>query len=172
MKLRNHLAIVALGLLAATAALAAPPASTLVSKDEFVKQFPLDVGGSFWIDNPFGNIEIVGVESSGLVVTVQKITRGVDQAALKEGREQTQVLLEGDNHVRSIRTIVPSVRTPRWSSEVSYIIRVPRTVHVKVLSQWSDHIHIANIYGNVTVKNVSGTIRLDDVAGASIVDSI
>ncbi len=140
--------------------------------ERFVKEVTLDIGGEFWVDNPIGNIEIVGVDAPGLVVTAVKTIVGIDQAALKDAREQTQLVIAGDQRVRLIRTVLPAVPTRRWWSNVSYTVRVPRTVHVKVASHTSDHIRVGNIAGNVTIKNVNGEIRLDGVTGASIVDSV
>jgi DUF4097 and DUF4098 domain-containing protein YvlB len=140
--------------------------------EKFVKEVTLDIGGEFWVDNPIGNIEIIGVDKPGLVVTAVKTIVGVDQAALKDAREQTQLVIAGDQRVRLIRTVLPPIPTRRWWSNVSYTVRVPRTVHVKVMSHTSDHIRVGNIAGNVTVKNVNGEIRLDGVTGASIIDSV
>jgi hypothetical protein len=140
--------------------------------ERFTKEVSLDIGGEFWVDNPIGNIEIVGVDAPGLVVTAVKTMVGLDQAALKDAREQTQLVIAGDQRVRLIRTVLPTVPTRRWWSNVSYTVRVPRTVHVKVASHTSDHIRVGNIAGNVTVKNVNGEIRLEGVTGASIIDSV
>jgi DUF4097 and DUF4098 domain-containing protein YvlB len=139
--------------------------------ERYVKEFTLDIGGEFWIDNPFGDIEIIGVDEAGLKVNAVKTTIGADADALREAREETQLVIGGDQRVRVIRTILPTVRN-RWSSNVLYSVRVPRTVNVKVASHTSTRIRIANIVGNVTVKNVNGEIRLDNVTGPSIIDSV
>ena len=51
--------------------------------ERFVKDVSLDIGGEFWIDNPIGNIDIIGVDGPGLSVTAVKTIVGIDQAALK-----------------------------------------------------------------------------------------
>jgi len=139
--------------------------------ERLVKEVPLGMGGTFWIDNPIGSIEIVGSDSPNVLATVIKTTTGADRAALAEGREQTVVSFEGDSNVRFIRTILPPTRPLRWTSTVAYTLRVPRTVHVRVAAKFADRIRIASINGNVTVKTLSGTIVLDGVTGASIVDT-
>jgi DUF4097 and DUF4098 domain-containing protein YvlB len=146
-------------------------AADVTVKERLTKELPLEIAGTLWIDNPVGNIEIVGSDVNGLVVTALKTTTGADRAALEEGREQTVVSFEGDRNVRLIRTILPAVRTSRWSSSVSYTLRVPRTIHVRVAAKIAERIRVANINGNVTVKSFSGTIILDGVAGPSIVDT-
>jgi DUF4097 and DUF4098 domain-containing protein YvlB len=165
MRVRNPLYCAAIALLIAANAFG----DTMTER--LVKEMPLEMAGSIWVDNPIGSIEIVGSDAPNMLVTAIKTTVGADRAALAEAREQTVVSLEGDRNVRLIRTILPPMRPARWTSSVSYTLRVPRTVHVRVASKIADRIRVANISGNVTVKTFSGTIILDGVTGASIVDS-
>jgi DUF4097 and DUF4098 domain-containing protein YvlB len=162
------LLLIAAVLLASPAVLFAanPSAST-----QFAKEYTLDIGGEFWVDNPFGDIEIIGIDEPGLKITGVKTTIGADADALREAQENTQVTIAGDQRVRVVRTILPAVRN-RWSSNMLFSIRVPRTVNVKVASHTSQRIRVANIIGNVTVKNVNGEIRLDNVTGPAIIDSV
>jgi hypothetical protein len=132
---------------------------------------PLGAADSVWIDNPVGNIEIVGSEVPGLLATVVKTTTALDQAALKEGSDQTVVSFEGDRNVRLIRTILPRVHSDRWTSNVSYTLRVPRTVQVKIASRIAERIRVANILGSVTVTTFSGAVILDGVVGGSLVET-
>jgi DUF4097 and DUF4098 domain-containing protein YvlB len=141
--------------------------------ERFTRDFPLENGGSFWIDNPFGSIDIVGGNAPGITVSVEKVVTATDAAAMKEGRELTQVLMGGDAKVRVIRTVLPPLREAKWKTVVSYVVRVPRNVHVKIASSGSaDHIRVANVAGNVTVKNTNGDIFLEGVTGAAVVDSV
>ncbi len=167
MRLRISIYCAAIALIAANGVAAKPAAVT----ERLVQELPLEIAGSLWIDNPFGSIEIVGSDLPGMAVTVLKTSSGDDRAALEDAREQTVVSFEGDRNVRLVRTIVPSVRSARWRSSVSYTLRVPRTVHVRVGAKWADRIRIANISGNVTVKSFDGTIILDGVTGASVVET-
>jgi DUF4097 and DUF4098 domain-containing protein YvlB len=146
-------------------------AADIVVTERLQKEVSLALGGSLWLDNPYGSIEVIGIEGSSASMTVVKTTTGVDRAAVNEGREQIIIGVEGDPSVRLIRTIVPPMRSERWSSSVSYTLRVPRTVHVKVATKVADQIRISNIRGNVTVKAFAGTIVLDGVSGASIIDT-
>ncbi|HKB79295.1 MAG TPA: hypothetical protein VKH35_06225, partial [Thermoanaerobaculia bacterium] len=166
MRVRLSSACVALGLLLASTASARPMAAT----DRLSETLSLGIGGSFWIDNPIGSIEIVGTDSPGLNVTAVRTVTGEDQAAVNEGREQTVINFQGDQNVRFIQTVVAQTHARNWNSTVAYTIRVPRTVHVRVASRFADRIRIANIAGNVTVKSLTGLITLDGVSGASIID--
>ena len=145
-------------------------AARLTSTDRFNKELPFEVGGTLWVDNPIGNIEITGTDNSVLSVNVSRTITADDRTAIAEGREQTIVNFEGDRNTRFVRTIIPAVPTS-WASSVSYVIRVPRTVHIRVAAKAADRIRIANIGGNVTVKSFTGAIILDGVSGASIIDT-
>jgi DUF4097 and DUF4098 domain-containing protein YvlB len=139
--------------------------------ERLVKELPLGAADSVWIDNPVGNIEIVGSELPGLIATYVKTTTAVDQAALKEGNDQTVVSFEGDRNVRLIRTILPRVHSDKWTSNVSYTLRVPRTVQVRIASRIAGRIRVANILGSVTVTTFSGAVILDGVVGGSLVET-
>ncbi len=166
MRVRIPILCAAVGLLVAANA----AGGNLVVTERIAQELPLEIGGSFWIDNPVGDIEIVGSDKSGASVSAVKTTIAADRASLKEGSEQTAISFEGDRSVRLIRTLLPAVRTSDWSSSVSYIVRVPRTVHVRVAAKYAKNIHIIGISGNVTVRSYTGVITLDAVTGASIVD--
>jgi len=167
MRTKTPLSCAAIALLISANAFAANVTIT----ERLIKSLPLDVGDSVWIDNPVGNIEVVGSDTPGLVATVMRTITGVDQAALKEGSEQTVVSFEGDRNVRLIRTILPHVHSDKWTSSVSYTLRVPRTVQVKIASRISGRIRVANILGNVTVTTFTGAVILDGVVGSSLVET-
>ncbi len=168
MRLNRLLPVAALLLVSAHAALAADFAAT----DRFSKELTLDISGSFLIENPYGSVEVVGGDGPGMTILAQKIVKGVDKAAIEEGRAQTDMALGGDSHFRVIKSVFPTVRSTRWSSAINYQIRVPRTVHVKIGTHSSERVHVVNIGGNVFIKNVNGLIILERVAGATVVESI
>jgi DUF4097 and DUF4098 domain-containing protein YvlB len=150
----------------------APARAGVTATDSLVQEFPLDIGGSFWLEDPLGNVEIIGTDTPGMIVTAVKITNGSDRGAVDEGRRLTQVSVGGDSRQREIRTVSPDVSHPRWISYVSYSIRVPRSVHVTLNVGTADVVRVVNIVGNVIVKNVNGLVRLESIGGATTVDTI
>jgi DUF4097 and DUF4098 domain-containing protein YvlB len=168
MRTRIQIFVAALALATGQVALGAEFAVT----DRLTRDVTLDVGGSILVESAFGSVEIVGTEAPGLSISAQKLVRGVDQAAIEEGRAQTELAIGGDKSFRVIRTVLPANRSGRWSSVINYQLRVPRTVHVKIGTHSSDRIRVANIGGNVFVKNVNGLVTLERVTGATTVESI
>jgi DUF4097 and DUF4098 domain-containing protein YvlB len=139
--------------------------------DQMSRTLPLDSTGSVWVENETGAIEIVGHDQPGIEVNAAKSIRGTDEAAIAEGRQQTQLVLSGDRRISYIRTIMPPVRSGRWASEVAYTLKVPKTASVNIASH-SSNIRVRNVTGRITVKNVNGTISLGPALGPVIVESI
>jgi len=161
------LSIIAI-LLGATAASAA----TFGAAEVYQRSAPIDGDGQLIIVNPFGDIEVVGVDGLKEVsFSVRKSVTGIDDQAIRIGREQTALLFEGDNKTRAIKTATPIIHDQRWASGVDYVIRVPRTIKLHIESHSGQHIHVANISGAVWVKNVNGNINFDNVTGAVTADS-
>ena len=161
-------------LITATALLCATTvfAGTYGKIEKYSKEFRLDADGTLWIDNPIGNVEVIGTDTAGVSLYAQKMLTGVDQDALRDAREQTQLTMTGTPKTLIIRTLLPPVRTSRWGSFVTYSLKVPSTVKVKIDSQMSDHIRVVNTSGGVTVKNVNGAIMLENVTGPILADSV
>ena len=158
-------------LIAAAAAL--PAMGDLIKSDRMVKAIPVDVTGSFWLDNPTGPIDIVGVANTDKVsIIATRSVTAVDQEGLNDGWNQTNVVLEGNNATRYLKTVVPIIRSGKWKSSVSYIVHVPRSINVKIVSSTAEHINLSNITGNVSIRNFNGAIHLDAVTGSTSVDTV
>ena len=97
-------------------------AANVTITERLIKSLPLDAADSVWIDNPVGNIEVVGSDTPGLVATVMKTTTGVDQAALKEGSEQTVVEHPFDLHQNA--PYFPLVSAGHWRAGGSIESRI------------------------------------------------
>ena len=164
---RSLFSIIAI-LLGATAASAA----TFGAAEVYQKSAPIDGDGQLVIVNPFGDIEVVGVDGLKEVsFSVRKSVTGLDDQAIRIGREQTALLFEGDNKTRAIKTATPLIHDQRWASGVDYAIRVPKTIKLHIEAHTGQRIHITNISGAVWVKNHNGVIAFDNVTGAVFADS-
>lgn len=166
--LRYGLAIAVL-LCAAPMALAAPKpwAETLT------RTFPLDMAGAVVVENPNGKITITGKDAAQVVVRREMVIRGVDAAAIKEGRARTQVLFGGDAHTRTLRTIAPyPIAKNRWVPVVNYTIEMPRTAQLTVVSYNGDPVHVNGLTGRVQVKTINGMVRADAVTGPLVIETV
>lgn len=166
--LRNISVVIALSV--AAVAHAAPGKAII---DRYQREAPLDFDGTIIVDNPTGSVTIIGTEKSGLTLTAEKISRGADEAAAKEGRGFTPVLVRGDARTRVVQTVFTSAPAPsRWNVTVNYVLRVPRTVHVRVMTRSAEYVRVGNITGEVNITNGSGIIEAGALSGPVTIETI
>ncbi|HVR41295.1 MAG TPA: hypothetical protein VMU84_19530 [Thermoanaerobaculia bacterium] len=146
-------------------------AKNVTKSERFVQDLNLLTGGSLVVENPFGDILIVGADKPGMHAVVTKTMIGVDDDAIGEAREGTELRAAGNEKTRVLRTIAPLIRSPRWSAKVSYQIQVPRTTNIRVSSNVGD-VRIANLDGTIAVNSFAGTLILQNTSGETNVASV
>jgi len=159
----------AIVLLACGTALAQRPVTRTFSSDQ---NFGLAPNGTFFLENPSGNVVVEGKDTPNVEAILVKTITGGDMDAVQEGRQQTTLIVGGDNNGRSVRTVIAAGSTRGWTASVSWRIKVPRTANVRILTRTGDHIQINGMRAGVQVKNFNGRITLSDVIGAAIVESV
>jgi DUF4097 and DUF4098 domain-containing protein YvlB len=149
-------------------------ASAAGTRKAFVVQqhFTLAANGTLVLENTAGNIEIIGGDVNGVHVDAQKVIFANDAEGIEEGRQLTALKVAGDENLRVLRTVMEPGKTRPWSSGVSWRLRVPRTVTVRVSSNAGDFIRIFDVRGGVFAKNFNGTISFENVAGFVSADSV
>ena len=167
--MRTRVLTTAIVLLACGAAFAQRPVSRTFSSDQ---TFGLAPGGTFYLENPSGNIVIEGKDTPNVEAILIKTIDGPDMDAVQEGRRQTTLIVGGDDKGRSIRTVIAAGSTRGWKASVSWRIKLPRTANVRILNRASEQIQISGMRAGVQVKNFNGKIVLSDVIGAAIVESV
>lgn len=134
------------------------------------QQFSIAPGGTLVIDNAVGDVTVTGHDGSQIEAVITRTITGADNDAAAEGRDNTKYLIGGDDRVRIARTVI-TARTKKWSANVTWQVKLPRTSSVRVLSRASRTIHVKDILGDVLVKNINGTVVLENVSGATVVES-
>lgn len=165
MKLRALIAVMAL---LASGSASAAKWKTFISE----QTFELAPNGTFVLDNPVGNITIVGKDTPNIDASLLKAVGGTSDAAIEEGRQQTALIVGGDQNGRVLRTTLTRNPKSEWSASVEWRIAMPRTANLRVLSGASGRVHISGMRGSVQVKNFNGHIVLEDVTGAVTADSV
>lgn len=136
--------------------------------------FTIAPGGSFVLDNPIGNVEIVGAaDVTDVQAAITTILTAPNDAALQEARRQSGMLVGGDTRTRVVRTAISAYHEKKpWSAIVHWTVRVPRSVNVRIVSGSSGRVRVADVIGNVHVKNFNGNVTLSNVTGATFVESV
>jgi DUF4097 and DUF4098 domain-containing protein YvlB len=157
--------------IAATGAEVASAANGRAIISRYTQTVPLNANGTLQIDNPFGVVTVTGTTASNMIIIAERIVRGTNEEAAREGHKRSAITLGGDPARRTIRSIHPA-SNPRYSVQVNYNIRVPQGVDVELTSSVAPRALIRNINGTVRVKNVSGEVELADLTGPITVDTI
>jgi len=135
-------------------------------------KFTISQGGSFILENPVGSIDIVGVDTPDIGATTFTTIVARTPEAYEEARKQTTVVIGGDTRKRVLRSNSAPNRTADWRANVDWAVRLPRSAHVRVISQTSVRIRVMNMAGNVHVSNVNGNVVLHNITGSAVVESI
>jgi DUF4097 and DUF4098 domain-containing protein YvlB len=159
---------VAIGLLVCGSVLGRPMSRTFNSD----QTFGLDANGTFYLDNPVGNIVIYGKDTPNVEAMIIKTIEGPDRVAVEEGRRQTTLIIGGDNRGRAVRMTVAAGSTRGWKASVAWRVGVPRTANVRILARTGDHIKVSGMRSGVQIKNFNGSIVLDDLIGPAIIESV
>jgi DUF4097 and DUF4098 domain-containing protein YvlB len=146
--------------------------ASFAASTRVVREFPIDPAGSVWIDNPFGSVDVIGGEGNMVSVTVDRVITAPDATSMKQASDNIGLSFEGDTKVRLMRTLLPPGRNARWTVAVNYVVRIPRSVNVKIGSKLAEHIRVSHVNGSVTVNGFSGTLILEGVNGASAVNMV
>ena len=137
------------------------------------EKFPLAANGTLILENAVGDIEIVGADMEGVAVDVLKTVIAKEEAGIEEGRMQTELVVGGNEETRVLRTqLGTGPRSKEWASTVFWRVRVAKTASVRVSSTNSNRIRIANMRGNVFVRNFNGTVVLENNSAFVTVDSV
>ena len=142
--------------------------------DRATQDVSLATGGVVVIENTLaaGNIEVIGADVAKISITADRLIRGVDAAAVNEARQVVHRVIEGTERARIIRTAAPGGTNPRWAVQVNYSVIVPRTASVKINSRVTERIRIADVRGQVLVKNLAGPVVIENVAGTVGVENM
>ena len=136
------------------------------------QKYALDPGGALVLENPVGNIDIIGVDGTEISATITTTITGANADAVEEGHKQTGVIVGGDTRTRVLRTNIAPSRSSEWSASVAWMVRMPRNAHVRVISRSSDHVRVSGFQGSVQVKNFAGRVVLENDLAAVLVESV
>lgn len=160
-----------------TLLIAATAASALAAMQSAHKQtwsHEIEPNGSFILVNEFGNLDLVGTDDKVVKITAVRVIRGLDQAALADGRSKVEIVLGGNQNERVVRTRGQAMmsKAPRWTSAVNYTIEVPRTINLDITNLYAEGVRIRDMTGRVRLNSVMGKIQLLGLRGEAIVDTI
>ena len=138
------------------------------------QKYTLDPGGTFILDNPLGDIDIVGAEVPEIQATFSTTVSAPNEALFQEAMRQSGLVEGGDTKTRVVRTaaVTANFRPRPWSVVVKWSVRVPKSASVRVVSHSSNQIRVANVMGNVHVTNFNGNVVLQNLNATTFAESV
>ncbi|HYC60851.1 MAG TPA: DUF4097 family beta strand repeat-containing protein [Thermoanaerobaculia bacterium] len=137
-------------------------------------KYTLEPGGTFILDNPLGDVEIVGAEVADIQASYFTTVSAPNEALFQEAMRQSGLVEAGDAKTRVVRTaaMTTNFRPRPWTVSVKWNVRVPKSASVRVASHSSNRIRIANVMGNVHVTNFNGNVVLANLNAATFAESV
>lgn len=141
--------------------------------DRYEQSFPLRADGSLLVHNGLGSVTLTGTTHTDMKVVAERVIRGADDDAVREGRASASLLIEGNERSRSIRAVQPpAVASRRWIAHFNYNIRIPQSVDVTLVTGSGQRFRVVNTGGTLRIKNVSGDVQVIAPRGPVVVESI
>jgi DUF4097 and DUF4098 domain-containing protein YvlB len=169
MKTRSLIVVLVVSVLGLADAQAAVRKS---SKTE--QKYALDPGGTFVLDNPVGDIEIIGADVTEIQAAIVTSIIAEDEAGFQEALRYSALITGGDSKTRIVRTasVAANFRQTPWSLSVRWSVRLPRSASVRIISYSSGSIRVSNLLGNVNIKNFNGNLVLTNLNASTIAESV
>ncbi len=162
-------------ILAATAALLAPPARAAEEDNKAVARFSdATKPGTLRVDLPFADIKITGADTAEVTVTSALPQKGkgeVDRDGFRRLDDVATFEVTEKNNVISVTL----TGQDRWHGHGSdFVITVPR--HTNIVVEGNNHgggdLVITGVEGDVDVSSMNGDVALRDLVGAAVVNSM
>jgi DUF4097 and DUF4098 domain-containing protein YvlB len=140
----------------------------------YEQKFAMNPDGTFVLENPVGNVEITGADVSAVEATILTTIIAQSEAVYQEAKSHSGFAVGGDGaRTAAVRMAVdPTQQKKPWSMIVHWTVRVPRSASVRVVSNSSDRIRVANLLGAVRINNFNGNVVVENVFGSIFVESV
>ena len=125
-------------------------------KEDFAQTYPLKPGGTLFLENMNGSVEVLGWDQDTVDI------KGTKYAATEDLLKQLKIDMVADANSVRIRTIRPS---DRGNCGARYVIHAPKKIVLDRVESSNGSLRIENITGNVRLRTSNGGIRVWSVTG-------
>jgi hypothetical protein len=191
--LRNTSCSIAILLLSALALPAAAAADDdeiggKLNQQETIRQSHTFTGSgakSLSIDNVWGSIEVVGVDSNQAQIVIHKTIRAESQAAMEKAKKEVELEVTRDEDTLKLYVDGPfrcqndcGNCNGGWHEGRGYVVKfdfevqVPRQVALSLKTVNDGRIKVQGVAGNFSLHNVNGGIDVLDTSGSGEVKTV
>jgi len=132
--------------------------------DEWSRSYQLTPGGTIWIGNTNGRIEIEAADTQTVEVKAERIARATTDEAAREILPKIVIREDVRPDRIELQTERVSGFTMGISFEVRYHVRAPKSAVVDV-NNTNGAVLVTGMAGNVAAKTTNGSVTLRDLTG-------
>lgn len=150
------------------------------------QEFHLEPGAKVYVENPLGNVKVIGIAEGTASVTISKVVWGTTEDEAKAAVAQMEINLHGTDARLDIKVSAPDAFR---EGTVDLELRVPRNAaNVRVNSHYgsvelteldgltegvttSGLLHLHDLSGDVRGETANGDLKVERVAGSATVAS-
>lgn len=135
------------------------------------------------IDNVFGSIEVAGSEGNQVQLVVNKTISAESKDRMETAKKEVTLDITDQPDFLKLYVNGPfrcncndgceGNRGDRgYRVKMDFQLQVPRNIEVKLKTVNSGHVHVQDVTGNFSVRNVNGGIEMVNVAGSGIAKTV
>ena len=143
-------------------------------REEFRETYALSAGGSFWVQNTNGSLEIVSWDENEVLVEATKFVKALGRERAQEAMEALEINVEESADRVAVKTKQPKASSGFMSwlfghnvdAKVSYRVKVPRGIHVRALTV-NGNVDIHAVDGFIDAETTNGQIRISEARSSA-----
>jgi hypothetical protein len=135
------------------------------------------------VDNVFGSIEVAGSEGNQVQLVVNKTISAESKDRMETAKKEVTLDITDQPDFLKLYVNGPfrcncsdgceGNRGDRgYRVKMDFQLQVPRNIEVKLKTVNSGHVHVQDVTGNFSVRNVNGGIEMVNVAGSGIAKTV
>jgi hypothetical protein len=135
------------------------------------------------VDNVFGSIEVAGSEGNQVQLVVNKTISAESKDRMETAKKEVTLDITDQPDFLKLYVNGPfrcncsdgceGNRGDRgYRVKMDFQLQVPRNIEVKLKTVNSGHVHVQDVTGNFSVRNVNGGIEMVNVAGSGVAKTV
>ena len=129
--------------------------------EDHLQELTLEADARIMIENPYGNIKLVGTEEGPHSISVKKTVWGSSPESLKANSEKLSYSIYATNDRLEIKSTAPDAF---HSGTIDIELKVPKSAQVRLCTRFGD-IEVSEFDGRAETVATAGKLNLHDLGG-------
>jgi hypothetical protein len=161
----RHLALTLAAALAVSACTIEAGGSVGRASDEWTRTYPVAAGGSIWILNVNGAIDVERADGAAVEVRAERIARAFDDAAAKNVLAKVEMREQVAPSSIRVEVHYPNGWSFGQSHQVRFHVKIPDGLRA-YFSTTNGKVTLANVKGELTGRTTNGAVQALRVSGS------